>query len=57
MEDFGIGWILLSLAVISIIALRFFGAWMFRIDEILTNQETLIEQNQQIIELLKKGAE
>lgn len=38
----------LSLFVIMIIVMRFVGAWMFRIDEIIKNQYKIIQELKQL---------
>lgn len=38
----------LIITVIVVFAIRLFGAWMLRIDEVITNQKAILEE-------LKKG--
>ena len=36
--------LVLGLMVAAIILLRFFGAWMLRIDVVITNQEKIVKE-------------
>ena len=44
----------LGLAVVAILLLRLFGAWMLRIDTVIDNQKKSIENQVKIINQLSK---